>query len=111
MNHRLLVLVAVFVTLTPLLASTPTPTSFASAPASEIPYKWTYNLPAKGCPWSASDTGCHYGSPVLADLNRDGLPDIVAVTNNGHVVALRNDGVLFWDVDVAPFFGMAAGAE
>lgn len=73
--------------------------------------KWTYNLPKKACPWSASDTDCHIGSPVLADLNKDDRPDVVAVTNNGHVVAVRNDGVLLWDVDLAPLFGMSAGAQ
>lgn len=73
--------------------------------------KWTYDLPKKGCPWSASDTDCHIGSPVLADLNKDGRPDIVAVTNNGHVVAVRDSGVLLWDVDLAPLFGMSNGAQ
>ncbi len=73
--------------------------------------KWTYNLPKKACPWSASDTDCHIGSPVLADLNKDGLLDIVAVTNNGHVVAVRNNGVLLWDVDLGPLFGMSGGAQ
>jgi hypothetical protein len=97
----------VFGTLTSITALAPTAVSRASAPEGEIPYKWTYNLSVKG----AADTACHYGSPVLADLNRDGLPDIVAVTNNGHVVALRHDGALLWDVDVAPLFGMAAGTE
>lgn len=73
--------------------------------------KWTYNLPKKACPWSASDTDCHIGSPVLADLNKDGRPDIIAVTNNGHAVAVRNDGALLWDVDLAPAFGMSGGAQ
>jgi hypothetical protein len=73
--------------------------------------KWTYDLPKKACPWSASDTDCHIGSPVLADLNKDARPDIVAVTNNGHVVAVRNDGVLLWDVDLGPLFGMSSGAQ
>ena len=111
MNHRLLTLLTMFATLTLTLAIAPMPSSNASAPDGEIPYKWTYSLPAKGCPWSAADKDCHYGSPVLADLTGDGLPDIVAVTNNGHVVAVRNTGALLWDVDVAPFFGMAANTD
>ncbi len=113
MNHRVLMLAIIIAVLAPGPASSQTPLSLssASAPDGEIPFKWTYHLPAKGCPWSATDTNCHYGSPVLADLDRDGRPEIVAVTNNGHVVALRGNGALLWDVDVAPFFGMAPGTE
>jgi hypothetical protein len=72
---------------------------------------WTYALPAKACPWSATDSNCHYSSPALADLNHTGTLDIIVATNNGHVVAIDHAGKLLWDVDVAPFFGMAAGTQ
>ena len=72
---------------------------------------WTLNLPAKTCPWSEFDTNCHYGSPTLADVSGDGLPDVVVVTRNGHVLAVTNSGELLWDTDVAPYFGMASGTQ
>jgi hypothetical protein len=35
--------------------------------------------------------------------------DIIAVTNNGHVVVRRHNGTLLWDKDIAPAFGMSPG--
>lgn len=81
------------------------------SPTGEVAPKWTYPLPAKSCPWSATDFNCHYSSPAVADLNRDGRLDIVVATNNGHVVALNHDGKLLWDVDVAPYFGMPPNTQ
>jgi hypothetical protein len=75
-----------------------------------VPYKWTRQLPADACP-GTSDTNCHWGSPALADINGDGFNDVVAVTNKGHVVVVKHNGQLLWDVDIAAYFGMAPGTQ
>lgn len=72
--------------------------------------KWTYPLPSDTCP-GATHTTCHGGSPVLAHIDGDNFLDVVAVTNKGYVVALRHDGSLLWQTDVAPSFGMAPGTH
>ena len=73
--------------------------------------KWAQPLPAKSCPWSASDTNCHLSSPTIADINGDGRKDIVAATNNGHIVAVNHQGSVLWNTDVAGAFGVAAGSQ
>lgn len=78
--------------------------------AGQVPPKWSVALPATTCPWSATDRNCHQSSPGVGDLNRDGRLDIVAATNNGHVVAVA-DGRILWDRDVAALFGMAANRQ
>jgi len=80
------------------------------AAASFAPTQWTYALPADLCP-GGYDDDCHAGSPALADINGDGYDDVVAVTNKGHIVALKHDGSLLWDTDVAPYFNMPAGTN
>ena len=65
------------------------------------------NLPSDSCP--AGDNNCHFGSPVLANISGDSGLEILAVTNNGHVVALRANGSTLWDKDIAPHFGMSSG--
>lgn len=86
---------------------------FASRTAAETSTapKWQRDLPRTACPWSSTDTNCHAASPVAADVDGDGRPDIVVATNNGHVVALRHDGSLLWERDVAPDFGMSPGKQ
>jgi len=72
--------------------------------------KWTSQLPADLC-YGTNHTMCHLGSPVVTDIDNDLIPDIVAVTNNGHVVAISSHGSLLWDTDIAPFFDMAPGTH
>ncbi|MBX7251319.1 MAG: VCBS repeat-containing protein [Candidatus Promineofilum sp.] len=76
----------------------------------EVAPKWTVALPNTRCSWSASEHNCHPSSPGVGDLNGDGRLDIVAATNNGHVVAVAN-GAILWDRDVAGLFGMAANTQ
>ena len=65
------------------------------------------NLPSDNCP--AGDQNCHFGSPILADISGDSDLEIIAVTNNGHVVALGTNGSTLWSKDIASDFGMASG--
>lgn len=76
----------------------------------QVAPKWSVALPAASCPWSGSDHNCHQSSPAVGDLNRDGRLDVIVATNNGHVVAVANGGIL-WDRDVAGLFGMAANRQ
>lgn len=81
--------------------------SFGEATGGQVSPLWTVpNLPHR-C--TAPD--CETSSPVLADLTGDGIPDIVLATSNGHIVAVRSNGVLLWDRDTAPHFGMAANSQ
>lgn len=73
--------------------------------------KWEIDLPAKNCPGSSSNKNCHWSSPAAADIDGNGTPDVVAATNNGHVVVVGHDGTVLWDTDVAPAFGMAPGTQ
>lgn len=73
--------------------------------------KWVRGLPKTSCPWSASETNCHHASPAVADLTGNGRLEIIVATNNGHVVAVRHDGSLLWDVDIAPHFSMGNNQE
>lgn len=72
--------------------------------------KWSVPLPSDLCP-SGNHTTCHFGSPVLAHINGDNQLDVVAVTNKGYVVAIRHDGVVLWQKDIASSFGMAPGTH
>ncbi len=76
----------------------------------KAPTKWVQKVPSDVCP-NATHTNCHVSSPAVADLNGDQNPDVVVATNSGVVVALRHDGVEMWRLDVAPWFGMAAGTQ
>lgn len=82
----------------------------AFGPDDVIQPKWTLNLPSDPCP-GTSDTHCHWGSPVLAHIDGDNFLDIVAVTNKGFVVAVRHNGTVLWQKDMAPHFNMAAGTQ
>lgn len=77
---------------------------------SQVSPKWSIALPGAVCSWSNTDRNCHKSSPVAGDLNRDGRQDVVAATNNGHVVAVSN-GAILWDRDVAPYLGMSANSQ
>ncbi len=74
------------------------------------PTQWTYTLPTDQC-YGSSSNDCQAGSPALADINGDGFDDVVAVTNKGHIVAIKHNGTLLWDTDIAPYFNMAAGTN
>lgn len=80
-------------------------------PGGQVAPKWTYDLPAKACPWSGNDRNCHASSPAIADVNGDGRMDVVVATNNGHVVAVSGSGSRLWDRDIAPAFGRGAGQQ
>ncbi len=60
----------------------------------------------------ADDT--HTSSPALADINKDGILDIVTATRYGRVIAIEDNGgspEKIFTVDVAPHFGLAAGQQ
>ncbi|MFN2187359.1 MAG: FG-GAP repeat domain-containing protein, partial [Candidatus Promineifilaceae bacterium] len=81
--------------------------SGAAEPSDALePTKWSVSLPSGLCPGGAH-YDCHGGSPVLADITGDGRLDVVTVTNIGFIVAIRNDGAVLWQRDIAPYFGMA----
>ena len=83
-----------------------------SAPEATTPPKWQRSVPSVSC-YGTSDMNCHRGSPALADINNDGILDIVIATHAGHLLALRDDGSsdgqVIWDVDIAPYIGSAPG--
>ena len=104
-----LALLALFVSL--VVAQDATPAS--DAPQSvdgQVAPKWAIALPTTSCSWSAAERNCHASSPGVGDLDHDGRLDIVAATNNGHVVAV-SDGAILWDRDVAGLFGMGANQQ
>lgn len=72
--------------------------------------KWTRTLPSADCRETAA-AECHRASPVIVDVNDDGIPDIVTATNNGRVIAVRNNGTILWNKDVASAFGMSGGSQ
>lgn len=68
---------------------------------------WVVGLPAAACATGSTNTNCHFSSPAIADIDGDGLRDVVAATNNGHIVVVRHDGTVLWNVDTSPAFDMA----
>ncbi len=68
---------------------------------------WSTNLQHTRC----TSPSCETSSPVLVDLTGDGVLDIVLATSNGWVMAIRNNGTLLWETDVAAYFGMAANTQ
>lgn len=71
---------------------------------------WEIPLPAATCP-DQTHANCHTSSPAIVDVNGDGQLDIVVGTNNGHVLAVDQDGQVLWDRDIAAAFGMSSGAH
>jgi outer membrane protein assembly factor BamB len=61
---------------------------------------WEYTMP-EGFTWGST-------APVAADLDGDGTPEILVADRGGHLVALRNDGSLFWKHDHREGFRTAA---
>lgn len=78
-----------------------------SAAASETPI-WSRNLQHARC---ASPAFCENSSPALVDLTGDGVLDIVLATSNGWVMAVKNNGQLLWEKDVAAAFGMSPNTQ
>lgn len=77
---------------------------------SETPTLWApVSLPSDGCP--AGDLNCHFGSPLLVDINGNGSLEIIAVTNKGYVVTIDANGGEVWRRDIAPYFGMSSGSH
>ncbi|MCB9422032.1 MAG: VCBS repeat-containing protein [Ardenticatenaceae bacterium] len=86
--------------------------------AFDVPTTWGADTSAIAPKWSLSLTSrcsfpadCETSSPVLADITGDGILDIVVATSNGHVIAIRNNGQLLWNKDMAAAFGMAANTQ
>ena len=48
-----------------------------------------------------SGAAIEYSSPVLADLDKDGLQEIIIGGNDGRVYAIRSDGRILWTFDTA----------
>ncbi|MCB0007568.1 MAG: VCBS repeat-containing protein [Anaerolineales bacterium] len=71
--------------------------------------QWSRAIPSSACP--SGGVNCHRASPALADVNNDGILDIIIATRAGHIVALRHDGsadgAVIFDVDIASAIGMA----
>lgn len=108
----ILVSAALVIVLLVLAAGTQPTVSAQDQPIIGVPEtpKWTVTLPHKNC-YGSSDPNCFHGSPTLVDINEDGYDDIVVSTNNGHVVVVKHNGQVLWDVDIAPYFGMASNQE
>jgi hypothetical protein len=80
------------------------PTGTDEVLTNQVSPEWTLSLPSKSCPNGSYN--CHLASPALADINGDDFLDIIAATNNGHVVVVDKDGAIIWDVDTSPYFGV-----
>ncbi|MCA9935602.1 MAG: VCBS repeat-containing protein [Anaerolineales bacterium] len=81
------------------------------ATTNTIPVKWTFDLPAKACAPGSTATNCHFAAPALADINEDGLLDVVAATNNGWVVVVNHNGNEIWRKDISPYMGASTNVE
>jgi hypothetical protein len=87
-----------------------------AAPDAAISTRWTCGLESNNlsCNNLSSSTDGHTPSPVLADVDNDGVLDVVVVTENGRVIAIKDNGgsgQKLFDVDLAPAFGMAANSQ
>lgn len=83
----------------------------AQADPSEIQGQVNPIFPAVGLPSDScgADSNCHFGSPVIADINGNGNQEVIAVTNKGYVVAISHNGQKLWQKDIAPYFNMPGG--
>ena len=82
-----------------------------AAENSIMPYQWRVTVGGRFCTDERSYTSCHASSPVLADIDGDGLLDVIVGTNDGHLVVVRHDGQQLWDRDTALWFGLHANAQ
>lgn len=111
-HHLAKTFIVLTLLLTVIFAVAGTDTGYAEPSDTDgmTPTKWSpVPLPTDTC--NNGGTKCHYGAPTLAHIDDDNFLDIVAVTNNGHVVAMHNDGSIMWDTDIAPHFGMDPGTH
>ncbi len=79
-----------------ILASIPDGYLYAISPDGQRLWRYDY---AKGTPKVFAS------EPVVADLNKDGIPEIVfgtysLATNGGHLIVLANTGALLFDVEL-----------
>jgi hypothetical protein len=81
------------------------------------PPRWQCNLGSQDlscAPLSTSIQG-HTPSPVIADVDGDGVADVVVATANGRVIALKDNGpglpTKLFDVDLAPLYGMVSNTQ
>ncbi len=88
--------------------------SYSEAPLSTntlISPKWKIAVPSRDC---GGHNNCHPSSAAVADLTGNGRLEIIVASNNGRVLAYANDhnGLYqLWQIDLAPYFGMAAGSQ
>jgi len=114
---RITVLLIIFISLiTSLLSTSVQATDIITSLTSEITPKWSCNLLIGGtsCGTNSSDTSGHVPSPVIADMNDDGIDDIVVATSKGRVTVIKSNGASgqkIWSVDIASAFGMTAGTQ
>ena len=70
---------------------------------------WFRSIPSSTCP--GGDLNCHRSSPAIADIDDDGVLDIVIATRGGHIMALKDDGSadgqVIFNVDIASAIGMS----
>ena len=83
-----------------------------------VPPAWHCGLMSNNlaCDDLTTDTSGHAASPVLADMNGDGVLDIVVATANGRIIAITDNspseyGTKLFDVDIAPAYGQAANSQ
>ncbi len=55
-----------------------------------------------------SGAAIEYSSPVLADLDKDGLQEIILGGNDGRVYAIRSNGSILWTFDTTPVINALA---
>lgn len=67
-----------------------------------VPAKWEIPLPG-GEACNLSDD-CHFSSPVLADINDDGLIDITVATFGGYLTVVNHEGNLIWQRNLADYY-------
>ena len=71
---------------------------------------WSRSIPSSTCP--GGDLNCHRSSPAVADIDNDGILDVVIATRGGHIMAIKDDGTadgqIIFDVDIASAIGMSS---